>query len=109
MRFRLKAVKMRLIITDNAIATGMMIFISLFRNAPAPSLTAFEMSIISFVPGGCFVIQNTKPPATRNDASPVMIGNIVGEKSIIYFASKILVNINQIGSADPKPFFIWHK
>ena len=35
------------IITERAIATGTIIFISRFRKAEAPSLTAFEISIIS--------------------------------------------------------------
>jgi hypothetical protein len=63
------------IITVNAIATGMMILISLFKNAAAPILTAFEISIISFVPAGCFAIHATKPPATKNDAIPAINGS----------------------------------
>jgi hypothetical protein len=31
-------------------------------------LTALEISIISFVPGSCFEIQATSPPATRKEA-----------------------------------------
>ena len=81
-------------ITAKAIATGIIIFISRFRNAAAPSLTAFEISIISFVPAGCFVIHATKPPATKNDAMPATNGRI-SAISMLYSACLNLGNINQ--------------
>ena len=64
------------IMTESAIAIGIIIFISLLRNAAAPTLTAFEISIISLVPEGCFVIQVTIPRATMKEAIPAPIGKI---------------------------------
>ena len=83
------------IIKVSAIATGTIIFISLLRNADAPSLTALEISIISFVPAGCLVIHATKPPATKNEAIPAIKGSI-SAISIVYSACHDIVNINQI-------------
>jgi len=71
------------IITDNPIATGTMIFISRLRNAEAPTFTALEISIISFVPAGCFEIQATRPAATIKEAMPAPIGKSSGI-SILY-------------------------
>ena len=82
------------IITDSAIATGMIIFISRFRNADAPSLTAFEISIISLVPEGCLVIQATNPPATKKETIPQINGRI-SAKSIVISHFPFLINIHQ--------------
>ena len=82
------------IITVIAMETGIITFISLFRNAAAPSLTASEIAIISLVPAGCLVIQKTRPPATKNDIIPAINGRI-SANSIVYWICKFLVNINQ--------------
>ena len=71
------------IMTESAIATGTIIFISRLKNAEAPSFTAFEISIISLLPEGCLVIQATKPPATRKDTIPAMKGK-TSEISTVY-------------------------
>ena len=64
------------IITDSAIATGTITFISLLRNAAAPTRTASDISIICFVPAGCLEIQPTSTPATINEAAPAAKGRI---------------------------------
>jgi hypothetical protein len=56
-------------------ATGMIIFISLLRNAEAPSFTAFEISNISLVPGFCLETQAAKPAATAKEAIAATIGS----------------------------------
>src|SRR4030066_135724 len=56
------------------IAIGMMIFISRLRKAAAPTRTASEISIISFVPVFCFETQAANPAATTKDAMPAPIG-----------------------------------
>ena len=62
------------ITTDRPIATGIITFISLARNAEAPSFTASEIARISFVPGFCLVTQAAKPAATAKEAITAIIG-----------------------------------
>ena len=71
------------IITARPIDMGIIIFISRFTNAEAPSFTAFEISCISFVPGDCFETHTARPPATRKEASTAPIGRN-SCKSILY-------------------------
>ena len=71
------------IITESPTAMGIIIFISLFRNAAAPTLTASEISIISLVPGFCFETHAANTAATAKDAMAAPIGRSSG-KSILY-------------------------